>query len=192
MKKIIALTIAISIAAFLFTGCSCAAEKITEKIIEQAAASEGEDIDVDISEGEIKIQGQDGEEMNISADEGGATIKTDEGETVISTGEGLDLPEDFPAEVPVPSDLNIITGSSFTQDGEKTFSIAGTYTGSLEELSGWYKNELSGWEVEYEETFEAEDGSTYSITAVSSSNRVSVLIFESEGEVTLTLQVEGL
>lgn len=194
MKKIIAIVIAISLAVFLFTGCSCTAENITEGMIERAAESEGENIDVDISGGDVKIQGDDGEEFSISSgDEGGATISTDGGETQISSGEGLDLPDGFPGEVPVPSDLNIFTSSSNQDGGSQQYAImAGYEGGSGQDLFDWYKGQLSGWEIETEQTFQAEDGSNYNLVANQGIYQLNVFIFESDDGVNLSLQVSEM
>jgi len=189
MKKIIAISAAMLLAAFLFTGCSCAAEKITEKIIESAAASEGQDIDVDLSSGEVNITGEDGEQFSISSDDEGATITTEDGETTISSGENLSIPDDFPSQIPVPSDLNIITSATGQEGGQQQFSILGQYQGgSGTELFEWYKQEMSGWNITSQQTYEDEEGTTSTIIADNDNYNVNVFIMDSDGEVHLSLQ----
>ncbi|MCG9479671.1 MAG: hypothetical protein K9H14_05615 [Actinomycetia bacterium] len=193
MKRLFIIIIAISMTVFLFTGCSRAAENITERMIERAAASEGDDVDVDISGGEVKIKGDDGEEFSISSDDEGATITTDEGGTKITSGESLDVPDGFPNEVPLPSDLNIFTSSSTQDGGKQQYAIMSGYEGGTgAELFDWYKSQLSGWEIESEQTFEAEDGANYNIVANQGSYEVNIFIFESEDGVNLSLQVSEM
>ncbi|MDZ7837711.1 MAG: hypothetical protein U5N58_07005 [Actinomycetota bacterium] len=193
MKRLIIIIIAISMAIFLFTGCSCAAENLTERMIERAAATEGDNVDVDISGGEVKIKGEDGEEFNISSDDEVTTMTTDEGETKITSGQSLDVPDGFPNEVPLPSDLNIFTSSSTQDGGKQQYAIMSGYEGGTgAELFDWYKSQLSGWEIESEQTFEAEDGGNYNIVANQGSYEVNIFIFESEDGVNLSLQVSEM
>jgi len=193
MKKITVLILSL-LAVFLFTGCMCTAEKVTEKIIEQAAKSEGEDVDVDISGDQVKITDEEGQEVTISSDDKTTTISSEEGETTITVGEGLSLPEGFPSAVPVPSDLNIVSGTSYQESGKQFFMVTGTYGGgSAGDLDSWYKQNLSGWEIEHEQSTQVEgEGAFYSITANNGIYRVNVMSAESEGEVSLTMQVEEM
>jgi len=166
MKKVIVLIFILLMVLFSVSGCRSASQKIAEKIVEEAvekaAESEGEDVEVDLGEGEV-------------------TIKTDEGEVTI--GEGAGLPDGFPGEVPVHSDLQIATSFRDTSDEKANFSVSGSYPGSGEDLFGWYKDKLSGWNVENEFSVDmGDEGKSFNLVASNDKYEVAVLIVESEDE----------
>jgi len=168
MKKVIALIFVLLMLLFSVSGCRSVSQKITEKVVEEtvekAAESEGEDVDVDYGEDEV-------------------TLKTDEGEVTI--GKAAELPDGFPGEVPVNSDLQITTSFKGTSDGKVNFSVSGTYNGSGEDLFNWYKDKLSGWNVENEFSADmGDEGKSFSLSASSDKYEIGVLIMESEDEAT--------
>jgi len=174
MKKIAALAAVISMTIFmLFSASGCfnpgqkVAEKVTEEAIEKAIESEGGEAEIDI-----------GEE--------GVSIKTDEDE--MTYGGGAELPEGFPEVVPVYPDMEIITSWKATEDGKESFSVSGIIGDSGKEIFDWYKSQFSNWDTE-ESEFTSGDESMYSINASNDAYEVSVMIMESEGEVTVTLYV---
>ena len=175
MKKVITLVFVLLMVLFSISGCSSVGEKVGEKIgekvIEEAAGSDGADVDVDLSED-------------------GATIKTDEGEVNIGTGAGL--PDGFPSEVPINPDLQIVTSWKGTDDGKESFAVTALYKGSGDEIFNWYKDKLasSGWESTGEFTMDSEDeGKTSSLGASNSKYDLSITIAESEGEVNVVIGV---
>lgn len=177
MKKIAALAAVISLAIFvLFSGSGCfnlgqkVAEKVTEKAVEKAIESEGGEAEVDI-----------GEE--------GVSIKTDEGEMTIG---GADLPDGFPGVVPVYPDMEIITSSKSIDDGKESFFVGGASSDSGKEIFDWYKGELRGWDIEGEFVAESGGESTFTISANDGTYSVSVMIMESEDEVTVMIYVDEL
>lgn len=86
MKKyLIALVIVFSV--FSLTACSQAAEKITEKIIEDNASG---DVDVDLDDGSVNITDDDGNQF--------------------SAGDSIDLPDNWPSDIPT-FDGNLTTVS---------------------------------------------------------------------------------
>ncbi len=190
MKKLLIISVLISMVAFLFTGCMCAAEQITERAIEKAAEAEGQDVDIDMDEGSISIKGEDGEEIQIDSDSEEMTIKTEEGETKYSAG-GADLPEGFPSIVPIHPDINIASSSTFTQNEKKAFAVTGTFEGDGEEIFNWYKGELSSLTIDSEQSFDfGEDGSSYSISANDGTYNVAIIINESEDSNGVIINVE--
>jgi hypothetical protein len=145
------------------------AENMIEKTIEKAAAEEGEDIDIDLSEGELNITDEEGNEMSFG---------------------GEDIPSDWPSIVPVNNDIEIAFSASQTTDGKKGWSITGLYGGSGEELYDYYKNELSGWEEQSDATMDAGDeGKTYTYQASNGTYLVTVFVTDAEGEVNIVLSV---
>jgi len=172
MKKLIVLTLIITMAVFmLFSAGGCfnvgqkVAERVTEeaieKSIEEEIESEGGEADVDISEDAV-------------------SVTTDEGEMTI--GEGAELPEGFPEEVPVYSNMEITSSWKVTEEGKDTFSISGTTSDSGKTVFDWYKGKLNSWEIENEFTGESEGESTYSISANNGTYGLLVWITESDGE----------
>ena len=173
MKKIIIITVIslVSVALiFSIGGCAQrAAEKMVERAIEQAAEAEGEDVDIDLSEGEINISDEEGNEMSFG---------------------GGDIPDDWPSVVPVNNDIEIAFSASQTTDGKKGWSISGLYNGSGEELYSWYKNELSGWDEQSDATLDmGDDGKTYTYQASNGTYLTTVFVTEADGEVNIVLSV---
>ncbi len=173
MKKIIiiAVTLAVSVAlVFSIGGCAGRiAENAVERAIEKAAAAEGEDVDIDLSEGELNITDEEGNQMSFG---------------------GSDVPEDWPSVVPVNSDIEIAFSASQETDGKKGWSISGLYNGSSDELYNYYKNEFSGWDEKSDATMDAgEDGKTYTYQASNGTYLATVFISEADGEVNIVLSV---
>ncbi|MGM0366974.1 MAG: hypothetical protein ACQEP2_00145 [Actinomycetota bacterium] len=190
MKKVLTIILLFSMVIFIFTGCRCAAEKITEKAIERAAAAEGQDVDIDTDEDKVSITGEDGETVEIDSDSGETTIKTEEGEVTYSEG-GNELPEGFPNVVPVYPDLNIVSSSSFKEEGSQAYTVMGSYTGNGEDVFNWYKDQLASWDIESEQSTDlGEEGLFYTINASSGNYTLNVTVTESEGENAVLLNVE--
>ena len=181
---IASIIIAVIIIAFTFSSCGKAEEEIDGQIIEKLTESEtveetkdieadnGIDVDKDVddTEGELKITGDDEEEINI--------------------GEA-DIPDGRPSEVPIHPDLEIISSSIFTQEGEKAFLVSAMYKkGSSLELFNWYKSKLSpSWEIISEVSDSNEDGFFYSIRANTSLYDLYLTITEFEDEISVSINV---
>ena len=173
MKKMIIITVIVAVSlALVFSMGGCAqkaAEQLVERAIENAAAAEGEDVDIDLSEGELNITDDEGNEMSFG---------------------GSDIPEDWPSVVPVNNDIEIAFSASQTTDGKKGWSISGLYKGSGEDLYNYYKNELSGWEEQSDATMDAGDeGKTYTYQASNGTYLTTVFVSEADGEVNIVLSV---
>jgi len=182
---IASIIIAAIVIAFAFSGCEKAEEEIDGQIIEKLTESEtveetkdieadnGIDVDKDgdATKGELKITGDDEEEINI--------------------GEA-DIPDGWPSEVPIHPDLEIIYSSTFpTQEGEKAFLVSAMYEkGSSLELFNWYKSKLSpSWKI-VSEVFDSNgDGFFYSIRANTSLYDLYLTITEFEGEISVSINV---
>jgi len=182
---IASIIIAAIVIAFAFSGCEKAEEEIDGQIIEKLTESEtveetkdieadnGIDVDKDgdATKGELKITGDDEEEINI--------------------GEA-DIPDGWPSEVPIHPDLEIIYSSTFpTQEGEKAFLVSAMYEkGSSLELFNWYKSKLSpSWKI-VSGVFDSNgDGFFYSIRANTSLYDLYLTITEFEGEISVSINV---
>lgn len=94
------------------------AERSAEKAIEEATGGK-----VDVSEGGKKV-----------------TIETDDGKLTVGEGE---IPDNFPSDVPVYSEAEVITSS---ESGDN-FTLALKSSDSVSEVSDFYKTKLAdkGW-----------------------------------------------
>jgi hypothetical protein len=183
LKKLIAISaVIISILFTLVFAGGCLgqriAEKVTEEAIEKAIEKEsGQDVEIDLDEGEITIQGDDGE-VNISSDDETVEIQSDEGEATFGTG--AELPEDFPAEIPVYNNMDITTSMSGTNDGKTSYTVTAMSADSVDDIYDWYESQLSGWEITAQFSMDTDNGQTASITAESADYEMSLMIAEDE------------
>jgi len=182
---ITSIIIAVIIIAFTFSSCGKAEEgiagQVVEKPVENEIVEETKDIEADNG---IDVDTDD------DATKGGLKV-TGEGEEEINTGEA-DIPDDWPSEVPIHPDLEIISSNIFTQEGEKAFLVSAMYKkGSSLELFNWYKSKLSpGWEIVSESSVDSnEDGFFYSIRANTSLYDLYLTITEFEDEIRVSINV---
>jgi len=181
MKKIAALAVIISLAAFiLFSAGGCSkigqriAETVTEETIEQA-----------IEQG---IEGEGGQaEVDISGDE--VTITTDEGET--SWGTGTELPEGFPKVVPIYPDMTPTSTMTWEDDGNKYFMVGFETADPGKKVYDWYMDKFSaaGWTVDYNSTTTSDGDKYYNVTANDGTLEASVMVSEYEGDTTVSINV---
>lgn len=141
--------VALGGASLLLAACGSASESGIEKLIE--AQTDG-DVDINLDDGQIKIETPEGDiEFNTDGD-GGISIEVD-GEEVfdadinddgagsinisdedgdstldIDAGSGS-LPDDWPADVPEPDGLSIESGSAFQSGDQSTFAVTGKASG---------------------------------------------------------------
>lgn len=157
---------------------SCGGDDIAERVIESQLESEsGEDVNVDLDDGDISITTEDGEfSINVdedddsvsisgSSDDGEFSIETENGETVIRTDEGTiigsasgDLPDGFPTSVPVPDGLSI-QASQIMQTTEGTaYVLSGILDGSPTDVAEQLMAALEGAGYEQVQVTNAPDG----------------------------------
>lgn len=112
----------------LLQGCrKKGGEKIAEKLIESAAAKDGMKADVKISDGKI-------------------TIKTDKGQTTYAAGKDTKLPDNFPHDVYVYSDANIVAAMTVPEG----FSIVMETKDNQDKVFNTMKSKFTerGWKEE--------------------------------------------
>lgn len=148
--------VAAVIAAAASTGCS--SDEITERVIEEGVEREaGEDVDIDLDDGNIRIETDEGTfEMNadgdgnvsiegesadgdfsIDSEDGVTVIESDDGRTVIAGGAGI--PDDFPDSVPLPAGFEPEFSQSMTTAGGDGWILGGPVAGSMSELAeSWF------------------------------------------------------
>jgi len=173
MKKTLTITaILVSLLLVLVFAGGCLgqkiSEKITEKVIEKAIESEGGDnVDIDLDDGEMTIESDDGE-VNISM--------------------GADLPDNFPDNVPVYPDMEIISSWAVTEDDKDSYSINGLTDDAGDDVFAWYKSKLSGWDIENEFSASGDDVKTSSLSAKSGGLVTVIMVVETEDEGTNIIQ----
>ena len=149
--------------ALLLAACGSTTESGIEELIEQQSGGE---VDIDLDDGEIKVQTSDGEfsldideddgsfsvdvdgEEVISGDiddegDGSLTIEGEDGDSAIEIESGGSIPDDWPGDVPQPEGLTIDTSSAFTSGDQVTVSVTGT-TDDAEAFADAYGGQLEG------------------------------------------------
>lgn len=131
--------VGIGVAAALLATSSCSGEDIAERIAENRIESEtGEDVDIDFSDGEIRVETDEGtlemttdEDGNVSiqaeGDDGEFSIDSEDGVTVMETEDGTatltdgggELPEGFPSEIPLPDGIDIQLAQTMDAGGDQ-------------------------------------------------------------------------
>ncbi len=191
MKKLFAITaVVVSMLLVLFAASGCFGQNIVERIAEEAIEKaiekdSGENVEIDLEEGEMTIQSDEGE-VSISSDDDSIEIKSDEGEVTI--GVGTELPDGFPGNVPVYPDMEITTSWKSTENDKASYSISGLTDDGGDGVFAWYKDKLSGWDIEGEFTMSGDDGKTSTLSAKGSGLVVTVMVFETEDEGTTIVQ----
>ena len=173
MKKIIITISVLSVAIMLVLalgGCTQnIAAKIAEKAIEDAAAKEGESVDVNLDEGQVNITDEEGNEVSL----GGTTV-----------------PEGWPDVVPVNKDITIQLSGSMKIDNKMNYNISGLYKGTSEDLYNFYKGALTSFSLDSDSvTDSGEDGKFYSLVFSNDKYTVSVFVTDSNKEVAVILSV---
>lgn len=167
MKKIMVLSFVLAI-PLLLAGCALTdnlAEKATEKVAEKAIETVT-NAEVDLGEGEISITGEDGESMSL--------------------GEDLEVPEDFPADVPVYGDATISSVSSVNE----SFYLGLTTDDDYDDIKDFYEKQLEkkGWTIDNTSSFAAQGQSTTYLCTQDTRN-LSVGLFEDDDVTTITIAV---
>ncbi|GEM_PF-6657023 len=148
---------------FSFSGCTQRiASKVVEKAIENAAAKEGKDIDVNLEEGQVQMKDKEGNEISLG---------------------GAEKPNDWPDVVPVNKDIKIQFSGKTTTDGKKNWSISGVYSGSGQEIYEYYKGSFTDWTEEVDSSMSGEGGQkTYYYQVSNDKYFVSIVIGEKTDE----------
>lgn len=158
-KQNVVLGMTIVTATLFFSGCGPSlGEKIMEKTIET----------------------QTGGKVDINADKGEMTIKTEQGDISVS-GEGTaTLNKDFPQDIYLAPDAQIIMSLANGQD--RSYSVAYTTAMKIEEIYPKYKEELTakGWspDAQTEMTF----GESKTLLFEKGTQRLTLIVGTSQDE----------
>ncbi|MBY5163527.1 hypothetical protein [Salsipaludibacter albus] len=99
-------------------GCGSLAESVTERAVEEAAeaANGGGDVDLDIND-----------------EDGSISISSSEGS--FSVGGSQELPDGFPAELPLPADHEVVSSMSFDDGGDASYNISMSVAGDADTVA---------------------------------------------------------
>lgn len=161
---------ALGAAALVGVGCSGdpLVENLAERALEQAL-----DGDVDI---------------NFDEDGGDITVDTTDGTFEQSFGEGASLPDDFPAEIPVPDGFTPFFSQSSSDDDGQGWSVSFLGDPGVSDAGADIQAafESAGFVTEHESTTNAGGNETVSLVMTNDSWSVIISIGSSDGETSVS------
>ncbi|MCA1807425.1 MAG: hypothetical protein LC687_06230 [Actinobacteria bacterium] len=119
---------------------------------------------------------------NIEISDDGVTIESEDGS--FSSTQNQELPDNFPAQVPLFDDSDIISSSRFSQDRGTVWSVSFETSRSADEVYEYYETQFEGEDWDVQSSFES--GSSRSVSAVSNNDdmRVGVTINQDDNNTT--------
>jgi hypothetical protein len=93
--------------------------------------------------------GPHGEQVEYDSKGKNVTVKTADGSVVVS-GEGVKVPEDFPRDVPVYPGSKLASAVSAAQSGAAGHMLTLQTSDSPDKVASFYKSKFPGWEVKME------------------------------------------
>lgn len=155
--------------ALFAAGCGKAAEEASEAIIE-ANMPDGGNVEIDAEGGSIRFQGPDGS---------GAEVQFEAGESVA-------LPENFPADVPVPEGVTWSVVQSSTAEGAGGIVVQGATATPLAEVAAFVKSGATG--QGWTETQSMSQAGELEIVSYSKDERqLSYTLGKADGETTVMI-----
>ena len=163
-----------------------AAEKATEKAIESQT---GGSVDVDSSDGKMKIKTGDGE---ITYDgNGNVTGKSKDGSSTF--GAGTKLPKGWPDDIELPKGMELSVATTSKKDGGNSYAISGTIAkGDAKAIYRSISSNLDSAGYTLGDKAEMDSGGSFSatVTGKKSDRSVAVTVSGSAGNVLVTMAVD--
>ena len=160
-----------SLAALLVVagvGCSGsdAAEKLTEKAIEEASGSQDVDIDAD---GNVKVTDEDGNTTEF--------------------GTSAELPEEWPSDLAPPDSVNILASNTTTTDGKQELYVTAESSDSVADLYDGLKAQLTeaGYEITSDTVSDTGDGGSYASLSAEGAEFTASVSLASDGSGTTSV-----
>ena len=152
---------AITAAAVLALG-ACSTEDVTERVAEEALEQQlegegGGDVDIDLGDGEVRVEGEDGAVEMSFGEDGVSVISTPEGEFRT----GTELPDDFPGDVPLPDGMTIVSTASMASPDGTTYVVNGSVDRGVSEANDAYVEALVAAGFEQVQMTETPDGTFF-------------------------------
>lgn len=135
-------------------GPSGVQEEMLEKAIEEAAAADGDDVDVDL----------DGEAFSVENDEGSFTVG------------GGEVPESFPEGVPLPPGDYSVTSSMEVSGEDGYLRLVTATTGTIDELAAFLEQGLTDGGYVVEGTQKQSIGESSSVVLTATGGGKSVMV----------------
>jgi len=163
MRKIVLIAVVLA-ASVVLSGCFVTdriSEKAGEKIMEKA------------------IETQTGGKVDVNADKGEMNIKTDQGELNLSQGQGAKLPDNFPSDIFVYDDRDVIMSGTGAM-GTGTFNLNYLTPIAVSQAFDKYKTEMEakGWKKTYEMSLEG--GKSNMLNFEKGDSQVSITVGQHE------------
>lgn len=139
-RRTLRATIALGAAGALLAACS--AESVVERAVGMIDGVEG--VDLDLEDGSISIEGEDGAlfQMDIDEDDQSATITTEEG--TFTTGAAQEYPAELAAVFTPPPGFEAVMVSEFTDSDQRGVMVQGEVKGGFEALRTDLQTQLEG------------------------------------------------
>lgn len=132
-RRLVVMAFAVVLVA---NGCGKVAEKAGERIAEKATGCKN----IDVSDKGAKAS-CDGNSVNVDNDGNVSTKDKDGNETTF--GVGAELPADWPAELAPPDGTKILTTSTTSTNGKKSWLVVAAVPGDVESVSEGIKDQLA-------------------------------------------------
>lgn len=169
------LSLALLSSTLSLTACDKIAEKATEAAMEKAIESQtGEKVEIDTSsDGEITIKTESGT-LTASDESSEYTLKDADGSVQAIAGESIEIPSDFPADVPLPDNFQANSSMKLEKD---SFMLMGNAQGTMNALQKQLKQELTseGWKE---------------IQSFNSPDNIQIGLEKNERQLSYTIQAE--
>jgi len=116
------------------------------------------------SDGETTISTPEGD-VSVDPDSGSVDFEGEDGSGSVNVGEGSEVPDDFPSDVPLP-DGTLVSSSSFGTDDDKTWGLVYTFDDPGSVLDD-YRDALedAGYEIAGEFNVSNDEGGYSAYTA---------------------------
>ncbi len=131
--------------------------------------------------------GPHGEQVEYDAKGNNVTVKTADGSVVVS-GDGVKLPEDFPKDVPVYPGAKIASAVSSAQSGTSGHMVTLETSDSPDKIATFYKAKFSGWQVKME--MSSGGGKVLLLESPDAKRSVTVVANPANGVTTVTLTAQ--
>ncbi|MBI4175500.1 hypothetical protein HY523_02680 [Candidatus Berkelbacteria bacterium] len=139
---------------------------------------------------EIIEQASDGR-VNFSANDSSFSVTNEDGTASATYGSNVSLPANFPSDVPTPQGASLVSVYGGTEGGKESFALVYNATGSVNQITTAYQNQLiaAGFSVENSGSASSSGSTVSGFTATKGSTSVNAAITSDGTTTNLTLTV---
>jgi len=102
------------------------------------------------------------------------------------------LPSDFPETIPIHDRADVTDSAKETVDGVVSFYVNMEYEGEIEQLSGWYEQELpKNWQIDSVSSGDYDDWAEFYVDAQDSEYYLSVYLYQDAGSSCVTVDINA-